>query len=233
MRPLAMLAVMAALFSGCQSLSYQPKATVGLAPSRIPLQIEMRDLGDTSPADDRTRALGGTAATASDTLAGELAPSVTDAIIDNFILDEVFLDISRRPEKPELVMSGTIRRFYGKAYLNALGYAVTLDPFGVAVWLAYLGLPIYSSSGGVDLELRFETADGQPVAQYSAAKEFNKWSSMYRQPLYGIGTEVNRTFSEVLADLRSQMLADRNKLMQAAGSGDALPVSEPEPEHTP
>jgi hypothetical protein len=221
----ALLLAIAALGSACASLTYQPKVTVGVSPEQMPLRIEIRDLQDASPEGDRSRALGGTAATASDSLAGALAPNVTDAILENFRSDEVFADVSRRPERTDLIMSGTIRRFYGKANQNAVGWAAALDPFGIGTLLSVLGLPVYSSYGTVDLELTFEVPNGPRVATYSATREFDQSSSIYRSPLVNIGAKVNRAFSEVVSDLRQQMLADRERLLtsEPAAAGGAAP----------
>jgi hypothetical protein len=207
----------------CQSLSYQPSAVVGISADRLPLRVEVHDLVDVTPPGDRSRTLGGTAATASDTMVGELSTAVTDAILQNLRNDEVFEEIRRRCDDPDLVLTGTLRRFYGKSNLNALGF-VSLAY--VPSW--YLGIPIYTSHGAVEIELALALPDGQRVGTYATSVDFSEWSSIYRQPLYGIGTRLNRAFSEAVRDLRVRMLADRAGLL-----GYQRLRIEPAPSETP
>ena len=57
------------------------------------------------------------------------------------------------------------------------------------------------------------------TAMYRALREASDWDSMYRQPLYGIGTRLNEALSAVVADLRAQMLADRDTLLHSRPAG--------------
>jgi hypothetical protein len=209
-----LLLLLAALgVSGCTSLSYQPVATVGMSPKTLPLRVAVRDLQDTSPAGDRPRSwLGGTSATASDALAGELAPTVTDAIIACFVNDDVFAEMNRNPDAPDIVMSGTIRRFYGKARNNPYTFPAIVM---TGSWLMYLGVPVDETFGSVDLELTVDTPEGERIASYSAKSEFWEWKTIYSMAEREIGTRLNQSFSEVISDLRGQMLVDREKLMRA------------------
>jgi hypothetical protein len=197
----------------------------------MPLRVEVRDLTDGSPPDDRSRLFGGAIATAQNTLPGDLSASVTSAILENFQLDEVFAEVSAHPEAADLVMSGTIRRFYAKAHENFLIWTL-LAPSGIGTYLAYLGLPVYGSYGQVDLELTFDTPAGQRVSAYVASREFSEWASMYCAPHHGIGARLNRMFSEVMADVREQMVADRARLLEFR-PGLATPASGAEPDPDP
>lgn len=211
------------VISACQSLTYEPDVTLGLSPERIPLRVEARNLEDASPSDDRSGALGGTSATEADTMVGELSGVVTEALIENFRNDEVFDEIRRKPESPDLIMSGTVRRFYAKSRINALGWVTSIYS---PLW--FLGIPIYSSFGAVDLELTFARPNGERVASYTSALDFYEWSSIYRSPQLGIGTRLNRSFSEVVREIRAQMLRDKDLLI---GSRQLTiqPASQPTP----
>jgi hypothetical protein len=112
---------------------------------------------------------------------------------------------------PDLVMSGSLRRFYGRSYVDPAMWAAFL-PFGLP---PVFGVPIYTSRGQVELEITFERLDGQRVAEYSAAKEFSRRSTIYRAPMLGIGTRLNEALSTAVADVRRQILADRLNLLRA------------------
>ena len=58
-------------------------------------------------------------------MAGDLAAEVTNAVLTDFNNNAVFETIRARVEDPDLIMRGTIRRFYGHAAPNALAWATT------------------------------------------------------------------------------------------------------------
>lgn len=202
--------LLAATGAGCLPFSYEPRMSLGVSPERLPLRVEVHDLQDVSPPEDRRRRLGGTSATATDSLAGELSTQVTDAILTSFRNDAVFSELRRRVGSPDLVMSGNIREFYAVSFLHPIALPAVFTFFP-----PFLGVPIYASEAGVDLEITFALPDGQRVATYAAARQSSYWSSIYRMPFYGVGTDLNKLLSEVMLDVRQQMYADREKLLRA------------------
>ena len=212
--------LLSSIASGCQSLSYEPNATVGMSPEKIPLTVEVRTLKDVSPIEDRKRWLLGTAATAPGTLTGDLAEDVTKALIENLYFEGVFKDVKRKPKEPDIVLSGTLRRFYGKANLNTLGVITSLY---APLWL--LGIPIYTSYGTVDLELTFDRPDGRRIAEYKSTVDFSELSSYWGNAELEIGTRLNRSFSEAVRDLREKMLKDKDLLVES-GAPSASPGAE-------
>lgn len=206
----ALLLMVLGVASGCQTLTYQPVATVGKSPEEIPMRLGVRELEDVSPPGDRDPWLLGTAATAPGTLEDELAAGVTKALVRNFLAEGLFEGFEPRRKDPDIVLSGTVHRFYGKANLNTLGVVTSVYAF---LWL--LGIPIYTSYGAVDLELVFERPDGQRIAAYRSAVEFSELSSFWGNAEYEIGSRLNRAFSDAVRDVREKILADRSLFLEA------------------
>jgi len=127
-----------------------------------------------------------------------------------------------RTDDPDLVLSGTIRRFGGWSHLHPLGILAT-----AAIFPPLLGVPVYVSDTEVDLELTLARPDGAPVATYASQQRRRKWSSLYTNPLFGIGSKLNEDLSAAVADMRQQMLADRERLLR--GIRDRADPGEPPP----
>jgi len=200
-RALCLLTVAAALCAACAAVRYQPSLVVGHVDEPIPVRVELRDLTDATPPEDARRTLGGTSATSHESLSGDLSIAVTDAILTNLRNDGFFTEVRRRAGAPDLVLSGTIRRFYGKSYVHPIG------------WLSSLvGLPLFTSRGTVELELAFERADGQRVGAYHSEVSFAEWGTALDAPQRAIGARLDRAFGDAMRDLRAQMSRDRARL---------------------
>src|SRR5437870_5121493 len=108
------------LVAGCASISYKPSLSLGPSPVTIHRKVQVDSFRDESPPRDKGRKVGGTSATEPGTMAGELGAEVTNAVLTDFNNNAVFETIRARVEDPDLIMRGTIRRFYGHAAPNAL-----------------------------------------------------------------------------------------------------------------
>lgn len=202
------LCILASLLgSGCTSISYKPALSLGESQSSVQAKIQMNQLKDMSPPGDRETKAFGISATEPSTLAGDLSTEVTNAILTDFSNNQVFQTIQKRMEKPDLILNGTIHRFYGKAGINALGW-VTL-PVDI-IWL--FGLPIQDQYGAVDIEISIQTPKGSLVGTYRGKSEFSDNFSMYTNVMLATGTRLNKAFDDALRQIRSQILADKHKL---------------------
>lgn len=139
-------------------------------------------------------------------MAGDLGTEVTNAVIADFLANGVFAEVGRYVERPDAVMTGQIKRFYGRAGLNAAGWiTLPINP----IWL--LGVPMQSSEGEVDLEVSIRRPDGTLLGTYSGRSQFSDWYTMYNQPIYGVGTALNKSFTQVMQQIRDQIIADKGK----------------------
>ena len=175
------LILIAVLFlSACTAISYKPALSLGPSPVKIPAKIQVETFVDRSPSEDKTKRAGGSSATEPDSMAGDLGTEVTNAVIADFLANGVFAEVGRHVERPDAVMTGQIKRFYGRAGLNAAGWiTLPVNP----IWL--LGIPMQSSEGGVDPEVSIRRPDGAVVGTYSSHSQFSDWYTMYNQSVWG------------------------------------------------
>lgn len=208
MRPFGLvLALVSALALGaCTSISYKPALSLGLSPVKIPAKLQVETFVDHSPPEDKTKRPLGVSATEPDTLAADLATEVTNAVIADFLINGVFAEIGKSIKHPDAVMTGEITRFYGRAGLNTAGViTLPINP----IW--FLGIPMQSSEGGVDLAVTIRRPDGAVVGTYSGRSEFSGWYTMYNQPMLGVGTALNKAFNQAMQQIRNRILADKDK----------------------
>lgn len=203
---LALCIVVALLNVGCASISYKPALSLGESSATIHAKVQMNQLKDMSPPEDKEQKFAGVSATEPGTLAGNLASEVTNAILTDFSNNQVFEPIQKRMEKPDFILNGTIHRFYSKAGINVLGW-ITIP----ADLLWFLGLPIQEQYGAVDIEISIQTPNGSPVATYRGKSEYSDNFSMYTDIALATGTRLNKAFDDALLQIRNQLLADASK----------------------
>jgi len=206
---IVVLGVGVAAFSiSCTSFTYKPAISLNASPKTIKATVQIETFADETPPADKWKQFGGVSATEPGTLAGELAIEVTDAVLTDFSNNLVFDAIKKKVEgEPDLIMNGRIHRFYGKAGPNAVfWFTIPVD----IVWLC--GVPVLRDKGEVDLEISLRRPGGPVLATYRAKSQFGKWYTIYNNPTMGIGTRLNRAFSECIANIRQQIVNDAAKL---------------------
>ncbi|MDE2058979.1 MAG: hypothetical protein KGL31_03870 [candidate division NC10 bacterium] len=190
----------------CTSIPYKPALSLGPSPVRIPAKMKVETFVDRSPSEDKTKRAGGSSATEPDSLVGDLGTEVTNAVIADFLANGVFAEVGKNIERPDAVMTGEIKRFYGRAGLNSAGWiTLPINP----IWL--LGVPMQSTEGGVDLEVSIRRLDGTLLGTYSGRSQFSDWYTMYNQSILGVGTALNRSFTQAIQRIRDQIIADKGK----------------------
>ena len=209
----AMVMGLALLSSGCMSISYKPSVSLRESPRTIKATVKLETFADQTPQSDKERKVFGVSATEPGTLAGELVNEVTDAVLTDFNNNQVFETVKKRFEnEPDLIMKGTIRRFYGKVGPTTLMW-ITI-PIDI-IW--FFGLPIQGDEGSVDLEVSIQRPNGTVLGTYRGQSQFSASYSMYTNPILGIGTKLNKAFSECIQQIRDQILNDEKKLSRPQG----------------
>ena len=205
--PIALLAI-SLLATGCASISYKPSVSLGTSPQTIKANVKIETFADQSPAEDKETKAFGVSACEPTTLQGELAPDVTDAILTDFENNMIFSNIRKRFDtQPDLVMTGTIHRFYGTSAPNAVFWlTIPID----TIWL--LGIPILENEGAVDLDVTFARPDGTIIGTYRGKADFSESYSMYHNAQLSVPTQLNNAFSQSVAQIREQILKDAEKL---------------------
>lgn len=201
---LALVSVLA--LNACTTIPYKPALSLGPSPIKIPAKIHVETFVDRSPSEDKTKRMEGTSTIEPDSLAGDLGTEVTNAIIADFLANGVFAEVGKNIKNPDAVMTGAIKRFYGQARLNSVGWMlVTSFP----LW--FLGVPIQSSEGEVDLEVSIHRPDGAMLGTYSGRSQISGWHTVYTQPINGIGTVLNKAFNQAMQQIRDRIIADKDR----------------------
>lgn len=211
MKRLCLALVATILISGCASISYKPTVSLPDSPKTINARVKVEILVDKTPEEDKDSKVGGVSATAPGTLAGELGFEVTDAILVDFNNNQVFQEIKKRIENPDLIIKGSINRFYGKAGINELGW-ITL-PIDI-IWL--LGLPIQTEEGMVDITVSVSKPNGTLVAEYNGKSEYTDTYSMYNNVTLNVPSKLNKSFSVAIKQIRDKMMEDEIRLINAS-----------------
>ncbi len=190
--------------SACTAISYKPALSLGPSPVKIPAKIRVESFVDRSPSEDKTKRAGGSSATEPDSMTGDLGTEVTNAIIADFLANGVFAEAGKNIGHPDAVMTGEIKRFYGRAGLSSVGWITALI---YPIWL--LGVPMQSSEGAVDLEVSIRRPDGALLGTYSGRAQFSDWYTMYNPSIHGVA--LNKAFTQAMQQIRDQIIADKGK----------------------
>jgi len=192
--------------ASCASISYKPSLSLNESPKTIKVKALIETFIDESPAKDKTRKFGGTSAVEPGTISGDLATEVTNAVLTDFSINQVFKTIKKRIDDPDIIVKGNIRRFYAKGGPNtAFWITIPID----IIWL--FGVPVLTNKGAVDLEISIYRPNGSLVGRYSAKSQFKESHSIYSDKRLAIGTQLNKAFSESISKIRQQILADESK----------------------
>jgi len=199
--------VAAVALSGCMTISYKPSVSLGESPRTIKARVQIDKFIDQSPAEDKDAKAMGVSCTAPGTLAGALESEVADAILMDFSNNQVFDVVKKKIDDPDLILKGTINRFYGAVGPNALfWFTLPID----TVW--FFGLPITSEDVVVDLTIEAYKKDGSLIGKYPGRSSFSDSYSIYTNPMLGVPSRTNKCFSEVVKQIRAAMLLDESKL---------------------
>jgi len=122
------------------------------------------------------------------------------------VTNAVIAEAGKNIEYPDVVMTGEIKRFYGRAGLNSVGWiTLPINP----IW--FLGVPMQSSEGELDLEVSIRRPGGMLLGPYSGRSQFSDCYTMYNNSIHGVGTALNRSFTHAIQQIRDQIIADKGK----------------------
>lgn len=204
--------VAAALFlAAC--VPYKPMVSLENSPSTIPVKVSVQPLRDASPTEDKEPAARRNfSQTGLDSLEGDLGALVTQAILSDFRSTSVFQSIRTEQDHPDLILSGTIHRFYGQVSIPSW---LLIPGIGWAAQIFWS--PVQEWEGEVDLELTLTTPTGLVLGTYrgrAAYEEIAEYDSRYwASPLLPAHRRLNDAFTKAVRQIRDQMLRDRDRLM--------------------
>ena len=203
----------ALLLSAC--LAYKPTLFLDRSPATIPAKVLVQPLRDASPADDKEHAAAQSfSQTSRDSLEENLSTSVTRAILAEFSATSVFQSVGRTERNPDLILSGTIYRFYGEVTIPSWA----MIP-GVAWAVNVFWSPAQERHGEVDIELTLVTPEGEVLGRYRGCDTYEEIGGpekrYWSMPVYPAHSRLNRSFTDVVRYIRNRMLEDRERLMAA------------------
>src|SRR3990167_4095440 len=102
----------ALLLSAC--MPYKPALALEKSPHTIPASVSVQLLRDASPPDDKEDLAEGTVSQTG-SMEGDLSALVTQALVADFSATGIFRSIRKGGDHSDLILSGTIHRFYGQA----------------------------------------------------------------------------------------------------------------------
>jgi hypothetical protein len=207
------------LLVGCVTLlcsacvPYKPTLHLEESPHTIPANAYLEPLRDASPPGDKEDASRQSLSqTSAELMEGDLAAVVTRAILADFRATSVFQSISPQRENPDLILSGTIHRFYGQISLPSW----FLIPGVKLAVQAFWGI-VQGWEGDVDLELTLARSDGQVLSTYRGQARYQEIAQhdhrFWSVPLYPAHARLNRAFTDAVSQIRERMLRDRDVLM--------------------
>jgi hypothetical protein len=212
------IALLALIAAGCANVQYTPTLSLPVSPETIQARVLFRELVDGSPGEDRDKGMWAEiSCTSPESMVGTVSTGISNAILQDLQQNEVFLEVRKRMDHPDLILEGRIHRFVAKSGMTVIGI-VTLPIdwiTGGLFWL--LGIPIRTSWGTVNLELTLRTPDGEILGTYTGTRRFRWHHTVYntRWALYSCPTKLNEMFGEVVREMRASMIADRKRLEQS------------------
>lgn len=194
---------------GCASISYKPSVSLDQSPTTIKARVSVSKFVDETPSDDRDSKIGGVSVAEPGTVEGDLATGITNAVLADFRDNRVFDVIEKNLDNPDYIIKGRIQRFSGKGGINTLGW-VTI-PIDI-IWL--LGLPIQSVDSEVQIEITLVRPDGAEMGRYTGRSQYSESFSLYTNVALSTPKHTNDTFSDVIKQIRQQLVAEESKLVK-------------------
>jgi hypothetical protein len=202
-------------FAFVACVPYKPTLLLEKSSHTIPVSVSVQLLRDASPSDDKEDLAEGTVSQTK-SMEGDLSELVAQAIVADFSATGVFRSIRKGGDHPDLILSGTIHRFYGQATIPSW----LMIP-GVGWAVNALASPAQEWQGAVDLELTVTRPDGRVIGAYRGHvtyQEIAEHDSRYwSAPLYPAHARLNQAFTEAVQQIRDQILRDRDRLLTAIG----------------
>ena len=211
------MATLPLTLSAClESAEYVPMLARPPYLSAMPVSVRFLPLIDSSPPEDKVQGNpvipfgSGLSATSQHTLPLSLEALVNREVLRDFRSSAIFQNMEVQPERADFVMTGTIHRFYERAFEPAISWCC-------AVLFAFIGVPQLIEEGEVDLEIRIQKLNGTLIKTYRHRVEYNRWLNVYTDTRawgefwgdYRQGRHLDKAFTRVVRHIRESMMEDR------------------------
>ncbi|MFM8551191.1 MAG: hypothetical protein ACKOCD_02595, partial [Nitrospiraceae bacterium] len=197
------------------SIPYKPTLKMEASFHTIPARVLVQPLKDASPPDDKEDSTGASfSQTSARSMEGDLSTLVTKALVADLSATGVFQTLHRNQTNPDLVLSGTIHRFYGQVSIPSWLHVSWMNWATHAAWV-----PFQEWEGEVDVEVVLSTPGGAVLGTYRGQADYSQVEGRdhhyWSMPLYPAHARLNRAFTEAVEQIRDQMFLDRDKLLAA------------------
>lgn len=217
--------------SSCTSLSYTPKVSLDISTKTIQKNLQVEKFKNLTKPEDSKAPFMGVSTTDKDAMPAELDLGVTNAIVEDFSNNSVFKQVSRRIENPDYILKGEIKRFSGIYKANNYAkWSLGISYTGLIVGLSinnpiviigaslpvlsfYFGIPIDKETNEVEIIVYLYNNKNELVGTYSGKASAQEQFSMYsKNKVLALPTELNRTFSKAVQEIREKILVDIAKI---------------------
>jgi len=186
----------------------------------MPVSVRFLPLTDDSPPEDKVQGNpvipfgSGLSATSQATLPLSLATLVNREVLRDFRSSGIFQNLESRPDRSDIVMTGTIHRFYERATEPVISWCC-------AVLFSFVGVPQLIEEGEVDLEIRLQKLNGTLIRTYRHRVDYNRWLNVYTDTRawgefwgdYRQGRHLDKAFTRVVQHIRDSMMQDRELIL--------------------
>jgi hypothetical protein len=175
----------------------------------MPVHVRLAQILDASPADDQQDSWWSGQSTTS-VMTGPLANVVAEAIFNDFRFHGLFAKFDKSDTGGDLILTGTVYRFYERRNEHLWTWCCGL--LG-----ALLPFPFLTETGEVDLALTLSRPDGMVVKSFRGRSFFNGRAYLNSDTTGSKpGVSLNRAFTDVLNQIRQQMIDKRDLILTQA-----------------
>lgn len=202
-----MMAVL--VMQSCATISYNPKISLDVSPKTIEGSLMVEKIVDNTPIEDRKNPFSGFSVTNEQSLINDLSIEVSNEIVSDFSNNAVFSKVSRSIKNPDYILEGEMTKFMGRTKLTTYGLISFITIIGVITW--YFGLPVQKMEVEMDITLRLLDGNRNLIGTYSGTASGFDRVSMYNNIALKTPNQTNKEFSNVIANIREQIIKDLTK----------------------
>lgn len=219
------LASLMLLLWGCAS--YQPRAHLIPGPDSLGLTLYVNPLEDRTPPENSPASPEPRLSLTEHIKTDEaLADYLRRAVMVEFTSSQLFRSLAVEQGRAEVTISGVIHAFYG-----ATRHASWVRMPGGRLLARLFNAGLVGWEGAIDLELTLSDHAGRPLGTYRGQRRYEEAaatpSTTGTPSLSPAERRFDDAFTDVLEDLRDQILRDRERILGAIRTTGTSPPTAP------
>lgn len=218
-----------AILASCSTISYSPKITLDVSPKTIEKKVQIDRFEDLTDYKSRKNPLMGVNLINSKSLVGELDLEITNLLISDFQVNQVFKEANRKIDSPDYILRGKILKYSSVAKPNAFSYFASTGglvlyffgfgafeatgntaylAFSIPFVLPFFGVPVNVNEVEIELEIDVYDSKDILIKKYKVGKGYRESYTIYNNNILALQSQTNKTLSAVIQELRNKILAD-------------------------